>query len=258
MPAPLMPPPTTQHVAAAGAPRARRGRRLIDGRVRSHESSMVWLRFRASSFRFSRLSAKRMFVFVHADVAEATTLMHCSIRSLRFRIAMNPNPRQVRLLDEVRAARQRHGRGAGRAASASRCRRCGATCSCWPTPACWRASTAACACRARPPRTSPTASASSSTTSAKQRIARAVARGGAARLLADHQHRHHHRGDRARAAAAQGPARDHQQPERRGDPVRQPRLRGDRRRRHGALARPRHRRRGDGRLHPPVQGRHRR
>ena len=57
---------------------------------------------------------------------------------------------------------------------------------------------------------------------AKRRIARAVAAARAARLLADDQHRHHHRGDRARAAAPQGPARDHQQPERRGDPVRQP------------------------------------
>ena len=92
---------------------------------------------------------------------------------------------------------------------------------------------------------------------AKQRIARAVAQGGARRLLADHQHRHHDRGDRARADASPRPARDHQQPERRGDPDRPPRLRGDRRRRRGALARPRHRRRGDGGLHPPVQGRHR-
>ena len=92
---------------------------------------------------------------------------------------------------------------------------------------------------------------------AKRRIARAVAQGRARRLLADPQHRHHHRGHRARAAAAQGPARDHEQPERGGDPVGQPRLRSDRRRRRRARARPRHRRRGDGRFHPPVQGRHR-
>ncbi|VWX62721.1 hypothetical protein VARIO8X_60466 [Burkholderiales bacterium 8X] len=76
-------------------------------------------------------------------------------------------------------------------------------------------------------------------------------------MLADPQHRHHHRGRCQGAAAAYGAARDHQQPQRRDHPERQPGLRGDRGWRLGAAARPGDRRRGDHRLHSPVQGRHR-
>src|SRR5450830_329273 len=74
-------------------------------------------------------------------------------------------------------------------------------------------------------------------------------------LLADPQHRHHHRGDCRSPAAAPGPARDHQQPECGHHPVPQPQLRSDRGRWGGAPARPRHRGRGGGRFHPPIQGR---
>ena len=78
----------------------------------------------------------------------------------------------------------------------------------------------------------------------KRRIAQLVAA-----HIPDHaslfiNHRHHHRGGRQGAAAPRRAARDHQQPQRGGPAERQGRLRGDRRRRRGPGARPRHRRRG--------------
>ena len=82
-----------------------------------------------------------------------------------------------------------------------------------------RAFTAACACRPRPPRTSPTASASELQRRGQAAHRARCRRGGAQRQLADPQHRHHHRGDRRATAAPPRPARDHQQPERGRDPV---------------------------------------
>ena len=75
------------------------------------------------------------------------------------------------------------------------------------------------------------------------------------RLLAAHQHRHDHRAGRHGPALAHGTDGDHEQHQRGQHPAGLLGRRGHRRGRSAAPRRRRHRGRGGGRLHPPVQGR---
>ena len=259
MPAPLMPPPTTstsqrlRRRHAAGR-RSGRGARKVGARRSSDESQrnvvfvFVWFLF-CSAFVVSpsdsRASGNR-----HGG--SAADSLRSDIRIVR----MTPNPRQALLLDEVRAR--------GSVSVEALAERFGVTLQTVRRDVKLLADAGLLA------RFHGGVRVPSSTTEniayrqrqqlneqAKQRIARAVAAAvptGCSLIInigttteAIARELLHHRGLRVitnnlNVAAILS---------------RQPRLRGDRRRRPRALARPRHRRRGHGRLHPPVQGRHR-
>ena len=264
MPAPLMPPPTT---STSQTRRVRRCGGSASARRRAWTGTVSWIderlrvvadvRFVSFSFfcfRFSRLIGQS--ASANTSMAIRRRAYPALDRDADRSAAMTPNPRQALLLDEVRAR--------GSVSVEALAEQFGVTLQTVRRDVKLLADAGLLA-RFHGGVRVPSSTTENIAYRQRQHLnARGQAahrprrrRGGAAGLLAGHQHRHDDRGDRPRAAAPQGPARDHQQPQRRGDPVRQPRLRGDRRRRHRPLARPRHRRRGDDRLHPPVQGRHR-
>ena len=239
-----LPPASTRAPAARSAALG-----MLQGRLRR---STLDVCLSSLCFRFGSKSYAFAFVWPQGN----SPIAHFGSPS--FSLARDDSePPPVRAARRRARARRGDGRGAGRALRRDAADRAARREAAGRGRRCSRAFTAACACRARPPRTSPTASASSSTrapSSASRGRWRRRCRDGCSLII--------NIGTTTEAiargaAASPGPARHHQQPERRGDPVGQRRLRGDRRRRRRARARPRHRRRGDGRLHPPVQGRHR-